>query len=178
MTRRILIAITALVALVPASAASAAVDRTVEVAAGKSETWAGTKMPGTNLNYFNVTTTGDTVLKTGTCTKDPQTYCDLTLVALSNPVPADDADGKLRRTATFTISDYAGPAADVDMELYASDETGARGDSLGGSTEFTTETEQASVAVTTTLEEPTKYVLVQVIYFVQPGTGYTGDVKF
>ena len=81
------------------------------------------------------------------CSKDPNYYCDTVLVKYSNPVPKDDADGKLRRSSTITI-----------------DNTGA---DPGAPETFTT-------SITTTWEQPEKYVLYEIGYFAGVG-GYDGS---
>lgn len=181
---RLLVAAT-LVAVLPLSAASAVpVTHEIAVAAGETQTWQGTARTGTNLNYNGLASQLDPILGSArTCSTDPRNMCEYALVAVTNPVPEDDADGKLRKTMTVTLNGYSpeSPATDVALTVYETDETGStRGSELATSdnTDVPDPDEQVSVSVTTTLDEPTQYYLVEVAYFIGVNSSYTGTVRF
>ena len=185
-----------LVAALPLTGASAEAARTYELQAGASQGWEGPQTLGINTNYHGNHDTDqadvDAAVRehqpVGTCTTDPTTYCDLTLVSLTNPVPETDSDGKLSRPVTFTVRNAKG---DLDLRIYESDAEGTRGTFIGQSagpldtldhTDLD-ETYQMSVVTTRpTLAKPdqpevsTKWYLVEVVYYA--GAGYTGGVAF
>ena len=167
---------------------------TYNLSPGGSATWEGPASPGVNTNYHDNHGTGVAqvdnevrkVQPVGKCSTDATTYCDTRLVVISNPVPETDADGKLTKSAAFTVRNAKG---DVDLMIYASDASGARGDLVGSSTgPNTTNTsldENVSVSVITTRptvakptqpEVSTRYYLVDVVYYA--AAGYTGGVTF
>lgn len=185
-----------LVAVLPFAAASAEPARDFALVAGESQTWAGPQTLGLNTNYHGnhdtpVGQVNDAVRQVqpvGTCTTDQTTYCDLTLVSLTNPVPETDPDGKLTRSATFTVRDGLG---DLDLRIYESNEAGERGAFIGQSAgpldtlDHTDLDETYSVPVVTTrptlakptqAEVSTRYFLVEVVYYA--AAGYTGGVAF
>ena len=65
---------------------------------GASFTCAGKKVTASNQHYFtDLDPVGNEVMEPFTCNKTRLNYCDVALVKVSNPVPADDADGKLKK---------------------------------------------------------------------------------
>jgi hypothetical protein len=174
------LAVVALVALVPSTGAQAVpVTHNLALTVGETKTWAGTPSPGANLNYNGLI---DESTARG-CSPDPQMKCEYALLALTNPVPADDLDGKLRRNVTVTLDEYTlpSPLSDFAVSLYETDATGSvRGNEVGTSdnTEVPDPDEQVMVSVTTTTANPTAYYLVEVAYFLTVYSGYRGTVKF
>lgn len=184
-----------LVAALPFAAAGAE-GRSFALASGESATWEGVQSLGVNTNYHgnhdtDVPEIDNEVRKvqpTYTCTSDMVTYCDTTLVSLSNPVPADDADGKLTRPATFKVTNAKG---DVDLRIYESDAEGTRGEFIAHSAgpldtvDHTDLDETVELRVTTTrptddkptqADVSTRYFLVDVVYYT--AAGYTGTITF
>ena len=184
-----------LVAVLPFAAAGAET-RSFALAAGETATWEGVQSPGINTNYHgnhdtDVPEIDNEVRKvqpTYTCTADPQTFCDVTLVSLSNPVPEDDPDGKLATNATFKLTNALG---DVDLRLYESDAEGTKGEfiamsagpnpladhnDLDETVVHRVTTTRPTAANPTQAEVSTKWILVEVVYYT--AAGYTGTVTF
>lgn len=181
--RRAIIAATAVLVLLPSNA-QAAPDRTITIEKGASATWNGTAATAANVTHF---WTEDDAALPEACAKDPQNYCDYTLVALSYPLTQAEKDaGKTfhTRNATFTLTEFtpiAGPIQDFDQKIYASDAQGTKGEFIN--TPWTTaqppaSDESHSTSVKTTLTEPVKYYLVEVIYFNTVNGSYRGTVTF
>lgn len=179
-----------LVALVLATGPASAVTpaRTFEHTAGQEDTtWDGANAVGANVNYNGIANCPAAapvcpIPPPRTCTATPEAYCDYTLLALTNPVPEGDTDGKLRRPATVTITDYTlpSPASDFALTLYSSDADANRIAELGTSdnSDIPDDDESVTVQVTTTLEAPTQYILVEVAYFTSAGASYGATLKF
>ena len=103
-------ALSSLAVLAPA--AGAAPDRAVTVSPDAAKaTWTGVPAPALNVSFLPPA--GPVK---GTCTKDPQYYCDLTLVHVT---AADISDGNV----TFRIDGFQ-PYSDFDLRVYASDADG------------------------------------------------------
>ena len=161
------IVITVLCVLV-ATTASADTDYTGDLKPGDTFTWNGA-VAGLNPLYFE----GD-----AGCSSNPNNFCEYALLSYTNPVPADDADGRLSRGSTITITPTA--AADFDLQVYASDADGTMGSMVGSSTAFPIDNdgvESVTASLRTTTEQPTAYLLVEVIHFANVG-GYTGTATF
>lgn len=172
--RRLLAAVAVAVLLIP-GVAQAEADFTADLEPGDSFTWEGAPA-GLNALYFNQ---GGGVGGDEICNKDPNTYCEFALISFTNPVPEDDADGRLNRAASILVTPTL-PGVDFDLIVYASDEDGTEGEQLGSSTQFSVDNEgkeQVHTSIRTTWEQPTSYILVKVIHFAQVG-GYTGSVTF
>lgn len=175
--------------LVPAWGASAApveVDHQVAVTAGEVAEWDGEPAVGANINYFNnfqAEPVGQ-VFPIGQCSQDdPRTYCEYALIALSNPVPEDDADGRLRKSATIKLDGFnpvPDPVTDFDLLVYESDAEGTKGTEVGqdGSILDADFTEVVTASVTTTRTEPVKYLLAEIVYYASPNASYHGTVQF
>ena len=178
-----LVAAVAAVAMLPGSGAMAAPARTLDIVSdgitAVSKTWNGTTATGANITHF--WTEDDAALpdKCGTTTTD---YCDTTLIKVTNAVPVGKT--KLVRTLTVTATEFSpipGPIADFDIKIYESDANGTRG--LYASGPFATaqppdSDETASVSVTTLPNTPTKYYLVDVIYFTTVQGTFKGTARF
>lgn len=127
MTGRILAASFATLALVggiaagPTQQASSA-DHDVVLTPGEAAHVDG-GAPG-GINYTPIVTGG--TQPEPTCTHDPSTYCESTLVMLSADVPDDAPRGRVTSTFALTL-DAVAPVADFDVYVFQSDETGARG---------------------------------------------------
>ncbi|MGH2691543.1 MAG: hypothetical protein ACRDHM_03475, partial [Actinomycetota bacterium] len=168
--KRMVLAATAALVLLPGSA-QAAPDRTLTVEATTSVTWNGAAQTAANLTHF--TTDDDDVLPEA-CGKDAQNYCEYTLVAFDYPLTQAEIDaGKVKhsRNATFTLTEFSpipGPVQDFDQKIYLSDVAGTKGEMVN--TPWTTATPPASdesytTKIETTITQPIKYYLVEVIYF-------------
>lgn len=173
--------VAALVAVIPFSGANAVpVTHNVAVNSGETKTWQGTAAPGVNPNYNGL---HESLGPSRNCTADVKDKCEYALVAVTNPVPADDADGKLRKAMTVTINNYTlpSPLTDFALTAYETDATGSvRGAEIATSdnTDVPDDDESVPVQVTTTVTEPTKYFLIEVAYFANVASSYTGTVKF
>lgn len=156
------------------------VKHNLAVAAGETKTWEGTPGVGANANYNGLI--DDSTART--CTDDVQTKCEYALVALTNPVPDTDPDGRLSRSATITLNNFRpldSPFTDFALAIYTTDSTGSvRGEELGFSdnSDVPDPDEQAVISVQTTTATPTVYVLVEVAYFYVFNSQYTGTVQF
>ena len=167
MRMRTLIATAAAVALLPFGGVSAA-DYTVVLTPGDAETIAHGIPMGTNVNYFGEVGENEYV-PTGTCTKDPTTYCETVLVQLDNPVPAnpDGSPAVAKRSLRVTVS-WDEEVSDFDLVAFVSDAEGVRGAELGQSASWTYEAgsgEALTLLITTNTDTPTKYVLLELVYF-------------
>lgn len=181
--KRAIVAATAVLVLLPTHA-QAALDRTVSVDATKSVTWNGTTATAVNATQF---TTDDDAVYPAACAKDPQNYCDYTLVTLSYPLTQAEIDaGKTKhsRNATFTLTEFTpiqGPVQDFDQKIYTSDAQGTKGEQLN--LPWTTaqppdSDESFTTKVEMTIAQPVKYILVEVIYFTTVQGSYKGTVTF
>lgn len=182
--RRVVLA-AAVLAIVPIAAAQAApITHNVEIGAGETKIWAGTPRTGVNPNYNGLhAALNDVFGPARTCTTNPQNLCEYTLVKASNPVPADDADGKLRKPMSVTLNNFSpeSPVSDFALTVYTTDSTGStRGQELATSdnTDVPDPDETVTVTVQTTTAEPTQYFLVEVAYFIGANSGYRGTVQF
>lgn len=185
--RRVLLATAAAVVLLPGTAHAEEADFTAKVDAGTTHTWTGTHATGLNVNYWGMFE-GTHPTPPGTCSDDRDSYCDTVLLELSNPLTQEDIDaGKTskKKTLTVTITDYGpvpDPATDFDLILFTSDAEGTKGDELGQSAVWGYDegdgTETVPTQIVTTLAEPSKFVLVEVVYFIVSDSHYTGTAKF
>lgn len=165
--------------------AQAATDHTVAVASGETKTWAGTPKLGTNLALDPGALIIDPPDRycadtdPGSFYYDPRSVCDTVLVSATNPVPESDADGKLKRNLTITVNEFltgAQAPSDVDLAVYQSDATGAKGEPVEGGNGVgwsanglpNDPDESVTFPVETTRTIPTKYYLVAVQYFIMP----------
>ncbi len=185
---RSLVGVALALSLMPGSVAQAAdaADKTGTVEIGAPFAWDGTRANGANVNYWNLTGRGNLgPFTTSTCTKDAQTYCDVILVAFSNPLTAAEIQsGKKSKTRNVNvlIKDYGpvpDPATDFDLIAFASDSTGFRGTELKRDGDATaTAAETLTFPLETTIDEPTKYVRVEVVYWAVVDSSYKGTAKF
>jgi hypothetical protein len=123
-------------------------------------TWQGPVATGHNEGY-----------DPGTGEPCGQTVADFCDTALVNVVPGDffatNGGG-----VEFSTSGATVPGTDMDLYVYASDASGARGALVGASAGATAD-ERVSVV------NATGYYLVQVVYFdVDPASGYSGRAEF
>jgi hypothetical protein len=123
-------------------------------------TWQGPVAVGHNENYD--------VQSGEPCGQTVADFCDAALVQV---VPGDffatNGGGVEFSTGGATV-----PGTDMDLYVYASDASGARGALVGASAGATAD-ERVSVV------NATGYYLVQVVYFdVDPASGYTGRAEF
>lgn len=159
-------------ALVPAMGAMAEPDDTATLSPGESYEFGAHALVGTNLGYFGLVPTGPP----GTCNKDPNTTCDTFLIELSNPLTeeeiAADPNAFRRKPVTVTVEFMS----DIDLIVWDSDADGTRGTQLGqsASADFI---ETVTSTVRTTADEPSKWILVDVVYFAHAGP-YDGVVQF
>lgn len=194
--KKLLLAAMAL-AILPFTGASAEPpERSYELVAGGSQTWDGPQSPAINANYHGNLDTGEPAIDdevrkvspVGVCSSDPTTYCDYTLVKVSNPVPETDTDGKLSRPIQFTVREALG---DLDLRIYESNPEGEAVTFIGQSAGpldtldhtdldetfgFNVITTRPTVAKPTQPLVSEKYYLVEVVYYA--AAGYTGGVSF
>jgi hypothetical protein len=148
--------------------------------AGETKTWEGTPGVGLNANYNGAVDPATA----RTCSDDIETKCEYALVALTNPVPDTDADGRLTKSVSITLDSFRpldSPFTDFALAVHTTDETGSvRGDEVGFSdnSDVPDPDEQVVFSVTTTTSTPTVYFLVEVAYFYVFQCQYTGTVKF
>ena len=181
----IVLAIVSALVLSPATAQAEAPDRTHKVDMGTTFTWEGNTALGLNLLYFGDPVTGGNA--TYECGDDTDNYCDTVLFEFSNPLTQADIDaGKTfkSRTATITVGNFGpvpDPVTDFDLRLYQSDAQGTQGEFLGQSANFGPDQdgdESYSTPIRTTVAEPSKFILAEIIYFAVANSKYTGTAQF
>jgi hypothetical protein len=172
-----LLATAAFVAMMFAGQSAHAVELSHNLAlnAGETKTWNGApRGVGANANYNGLVSEGNerpcTVTSVGDFDYDPRTMCEYALVSVTNPVPQEDLDGKLKKNMIVTIDSFAipSPFSDFALTLYDTNATGTlKGAELGTSdnTDVPDPDEQVVLSVETTRTEPTKYFLVEVAHF-------------
>lgn len=156
-------------------------DQTGKVEVGAPFTWTGTATTGLNVaNYWPPT--GE-----GTCTHNVESYCETVFIEFSNPLTQAEIDaGKTKHTkmATITINNFGpvpDPATDFDLVVFESDAAGTKGEEIGSSANYGPDQagdESVSISLTTTISQPSVFVLVDVVYFAVLGTGYSGSASF
>jgi len=119
------------------------------------------------------------------CEGTPEATCEVVLVHVTNPYEEDNAR-KGRERANLTIElNYGTMAAgapvslsDMAIQVWASDESGARGDLVGTADSNPPEgNEQMVVPVSTTEDETEAWYRVELIYGFHGG-GYTANFSF
>ena len=184
--KRILLATIAALVLLPATAQAETPDVTAKVDAGQTYSWTGSTATGLNVNYHGQFD-GVHPAASGTCSDDRDTYCDTILLEFSNPLTQAEIDaGKIskKKNATVTINQFGpvpDPVTDFDLILFESDASGTRGDSLGQSAAWgydDGDSESVTTQITTTLSQPSKFVLVEVVYFIVSNSSYKGTAAF
>jgi hypothetical protein len=190
------VAITGLV-LVPLSGARAiplgsetdvppGVDKQATVKATETYNWDGSVASGLNQYYWDPVGLGPVgPLTDHTCTKQVETYCDVILFEFSNPLtPQEIAAGKKSKTKGVTItadtfSPTDGPVTDFDLLAYESDPGATVGALLDsdGNLQNTTQ-EQLTFSIVTTPTEPSKWVVLHVVYYQVVNGTYKGHAKF
>ena len=142
--------------LATGSVASAQVpDRSGEVTPETPFEWDGAVASGTN-ETFDPTA----------CSKEPPTYCDITLV---NVVPGDfyeTAAGGVEFSSSGAV-----PGSDIDLMVFESDASGTLGDFVGASAGFTADERVA-------IGNAEGYYLVVAFYFAVTNSGYDGRAEF
>jgi hypothetical protein len=156
-------ALAILAVLIPLAAASpspAATPPSGTVTPTAPFTWQGPVATGHNEGYDPGT--GEP------CGQNVADFCDTALV-LVDPGDFFATNGG---GVEFSTSGATVPGTDMDLYVYASDASGARGALVGASAGATAD-ERVSVV------NATGYYLVQVVYFdVDPASGYTGRAEF
>jgi hypothetical protein len=147
-----------LASLALAASAQAAPDRSFTLTPGTAAEWDGPVQPAANGNYDSASGTP--------CGKDPDTYCDTTLLNVGERDAAFYSSH--RSTLTVEAKDFTVPANDFDVYVYKSDASGSRG-TLAGS-----DGAPPGVEESVTINNPSGYYLVQVVYFATTG-GYHGS---
>jgi hypothetical protein len=189
----------------------AGIDDGATLAPTESFEWDGQSSAGMNANYFGLVDGGDAppypeqvpdelppppvwtqdvTGEMGTCSKDPNTYCEQYLFEYSNPLTPEEIEaGVLNKKQRSTVTvDWAsgvaaegvdaGAAVDFDLQIFQSDQTGTIGTPIGESTQGTTTFETVEHTVTTTAETPSVFVVVRIIYWTAPASSYNGTVTF
>lgn len=185
--KRILLATTAALVLLPGTAHAETPDFTAKVDAGTTYNWDGSTAIGLNVNYWGMFVDVHPVAP-GTCSDERDSYCDTILFEFSNPLTQEEIDaGKTskKKNATVTITNYApvpDPGTDFDLILFSSDAQGTKGDELGQSAVWGYDdgdgTETVTTSVTTTITQPSKFVLAEVVYFIVGNSSYDGSARF
>jgi hypothetical protein len=185
--KRFALAVTAVLLLVPGTANAETADFTQKVDAGTTYTWQGTNALGLNVNYHGQFAPAHPTAA-GTCSDDRDSYCDTILLELSNPLTQAEIDaGKVSKKKNVTIQTTGygpvpDPATDFDLEVFSSDAQGTKGDLIGESGVWGYDdgdgTETVTAQITTTLAQPSKFVLVEVVYFIVANSSYSGSAKF
>ena len=185
--KRILSAMVASLVLIPGTAYAETPDMTFKVDAGATHNWDGTTATGLNLNYWGMFD-GAHPVASGTCSDERDSYCDTILFEFSNPLTQEEIDaGKTskKKNATVTITNYgpvADPGTDFDLILFSSDAEGTKGDELGQSAVWGYDdgdgTETVTTSITTTIAQPSKFVLAEVVYFIVGNSSYDGSARF
>jgi hypothetical protein len=137
-----------------AVAAAAPPDRVGVVTPDAPFLWQGDVASGTNQTF-----------DPAQCSKEPATYCDITLV---NVVPGDfyDISGGGVEFSTRGV-----PGNDLDLFVFESDASGTIGEFVGASAGFTAD-ERVSVV------NARGYYLVVAFYFAMVNAGYEGKAEF
>ena len=151
------LALASLLLFVSAVPALAAPDRSFTLAPGVPAEWDGPVQTAANQTYDSPSGTP--------CGKDPDTYCDTTLLNVGDR--SGDFYKTHQSTLTVTATNFTVPANDYDVYVYQSDAAGNRG-TLAGSDGAPPGVEEKA-----TVENPSGYYLVQVVYFISTG-GYHG----
>lgn len=185
--KKLVLAVTAVLTLLPLAAQAETPDVTQKVDAGTTYTWEGSTALGLNLNYHGQFD-GVHPVASGTCSDDRDSYCDTLLLEFSNPLTQAEIDaGKTtkKKNATIRITNYTpvpDPATDFDLDIYTSDAQGTKGDALGESAVWGYDdgdgTETVTTQIQTSLSQPSKFVLVEVVYFIVANSKYTGSAQF
>jgi hypothetical protein len=173
--------------VLPATGASAAADKTGVVSPGTPFTWDGTRKLGANPYYFGGA--GPTPTTAGpftkfTCSAEPYQTCETVLLEFRNPLTQAEIDaGVVEKFATVSVRiDQFDPApSDFDMGFFASDATGTKGPWFGGTQSNSTsgnnpgEAESQTFDIVTTAQQPSVYMLVEVVYFAAPNATFKGS---
>ncbi len=146
-------------------------DHEAELVPGDSVHIDGGAPQGVNPGYFDVTE--------GACNKDPNTYCEHTLVHVVTEVPEDVERGRLRTNLQIVVTSPDLPVSDFDLIVWESDADGERGSQVGQSASggYVDAVEQLNVVVTTTPDEQDAWFLVDVVYYLG-GPNYDLDLTF
>lgn len=146
-----------------------------KVSADSSFTWEGTAATGLNGQVPFVS-------REGCSGDDPMTRCEQVLVEFANP--PDGGAESATRTARVTLSQFEPvpePVTDIDLYVHESDELGTVGPLVGYSARFgpplDPSGEEVAFEVTTTLEEPSTFYIVSIVYFRTVETGYRGTAE-
>ena len=170
--------------VLPATGANAA-DKTGVVSRGVPFNWDGTRKVGTNPYYFGGAGAPDTGPFTKfTCSAQPYQTCETVLLELRNPLTQAEIDaGVVEKFASVSIGiDRFDPAqTDFDLAAYASDATGTKGSFFGGTQASSTsgnnpgEAESLTFDIMTTAQQPSVYMLVEIVYFAAPNATFKGS---
>jgi hypothetical protein len=187
MMKRIMLATAGFLLLLPGTAHAETPDVTQKVDAGTTYNWEGSTATGLNVNYHGQFD-GVHPTPAQTCSDDRDSYCDTILLEFSNPLTQADIDaGKTskKKNATITITNYApvpDPGTDFDLRIFTSDAQGSVGEELGESAVWGYDdgdgTESVTTQITTTLAQPSKYILAHVVYFIVVNSKYSGSAAF
>ena len=148
----------ALAMLAAPALAQAAPDRSFTLTPGTAAEWDGPVQAASNNMYDSASGSP--------CGKDPDTYCDTTLLSVGERDAAFYASHQ--STLTVEAKDFTVPANDFDVYVYKSDASGTRGTVAGS------DGAPPGVEESVTIDNPSGYYLVQVVYFATSG-GYHGS---
>src|SRR4051812_39150875 len=148
--------ITAVAVLVAAAPAQAAPDRTFSLSPNAPSEWDGPSQTALNQGYDQD--------DGGPCGKDPDNYCDITLVNTGIPDDPTTYYETHQASLTLDVGGFDPPTQDFDLYVYESNAAGDRGafvDSSGN---------PAALDEQVTIDKPKGYYLIIVPYFATNGT--------
>ena len=185
-----LIVLASLVVTASPATADAPPDKTGKVVVGTPFTWDGTRKVGANPYYFkqhSALPNEAGPFKTYTCSAQPYQTCETVLLEFSNPLTeAEIAAGKTSKikVATVTLNAFDPAQSDFDFVAYASDAQGTKGEFFTGAAGTSTSGNNPGVAesksfdIVTTIDTPSVWMLVEVVYFAAPNATFKGKATF
>ena len=185
-----LIVLASLVVTASPASADAPPDKTGKVVIGTPFTWDGTRKVGANPYYFrqhSALPNEAGPFKTYTCSSQPYQTCETVLLEFSNPLTdAEIAAGKTSKTksATVIVNAFDPAPSDFDFVAFASDAQGTKGEFFTGAAGTSTsgnnagDPESKTFDIRTTVESPSVWMLVEVVYFAAPNATYKGTARF
>lgn len=181
----IVVVLACALALASAGGAQAAVDRSIKLRPGQRADWNGASVQAvTNYYYWDPVGAGNVGPFTShTCTKERTSYCEQILVEFVNPLTKEEIDGgKTAKLHPVTVwingfSAPQGPVNDFDLLVYESDAAGTRGTEIAydGNLQNTTK-ELVTFDLETTVSEPSRFFLIDVVYYQVVNGRYSGHI--
>ncbi len=185
-----LIVLASLVVTASPAGADAAPDKTGKVVIGTPFAWDGTRKVGANPYYFRQHSAQPNEvgpLRTYTCSAERYQTCETVLLEFSNPLTQAEIDaGKTSKTkaGTVIVNAFDPAPSDFDFVAYASDAQGTKGEFFTGAAGTSTsgnnagDPESKTFDITTTIDAPSVWMLLEVVYFAAPNATYKGTARF